>query len=261
MFDYKNFLLTVPEMPGCYIMKDERDTIIYIGKAKNLKNRLKNYFPPVTDSRLFVTFLLDILKNVEIIVTKSEYDAIILEITLIKLHKPKYNIVYKDSSPELYLYLNEKNVYQTLEFTNVFVRDEKYCIGPFFSSFKVKEIVDTLNKAFLLRSCSDNVFKSTKRVCLEYHIKRCSGACENKISKEDYIKSVENLKRFLNGEHKELLKELKEDMLNASENLLFEKAIKLRDEIKVLEYFITKKFKYIEKKINIDIVSYSKRGE
>ncbi|MBN2694560.1 excinuclease ABC subunit UvrC [bacterium] len=254
MFNSKEFLKTVPESSGCYIMKDKKGVIIYIGKAKDLKARLTSYFSQSGDSRPFVSLLPNILSDIELILTPTEEDALILESTLIPFHKPKYNILLKYKSKELYLTLNEEHSYPALELSET---PSKNGLGPFFSFKKAINIAQMLHHSFLLRGCNTTKFKQTKQPCIEFQIKRCSAPCANKISENDYLEQVEYLKEFLKGNPEKLIKTVEIEMYKASDELLFEKAIKLRDQIKQLRYFSGKKNSFTTYPRDIDIVSYS----
>ena len=257
-FDHIKILKTIPHDPGCYIMKDKDNEIVYIGKAKNLQKRVKSYFQKSGDDRKFIKFLSDILSDIEVIITNTEADALKLEATLIRLHKPKYNVVYKDGKHELLIKLDNSVDYPRLELVRGYDKNDKsFYIGPFFQSAKVRNLVTTLNRLFKLRTCTDQILKSTKRVCLEYEIHRCSGACINQIKEEEYWSEIKKLKKFLSGKGNELIKELEKEMYEASENLLFEKAAKLRDQVKMLKYYLKVHLAAVDYKKNIDIIGYS----
>ncbi len=258
LFDHENILKTIPNEPGCYLMKDKKGEIVYIGKAKNLKKRVKNYFQKSGDNRGFVKFLSEILSDIEVTVTNTEEEALKLEATLIRLHQPKFNIIYKDGKKELLIRLDTKSYYPLLELTRGYnKKDKAFYIGPFFQSGRVRNLVSTLNRLFKLRTCNDTTLKSTKRACLEYEIHRCSGPCINEITENDYNTEIKRLKKFLSGRGNELIKELESEMYDASENLLFEKAAKLRDQIKMLRYYLKVHLASVDYKKNIDIIGYS----
>jgi len=257
-FNHEKILKTIPNDPGCYIMKGKDNEIIYIGKAKNLKKRVKNYFQKSGDDRAFVKFLSEILSDIEVTITNTEEEALKLEATLIRLHQPKYNIVYKDGKKELLIKLDTNSLYPYLELVRNYDKNDKsFYIGPFFQSSRVRNLVSTLNRLFKLRTCTNSVLKTTKRPCMEYEIHRCSGACTNEISETDYETEVLRLKNFLSGKGNELIKELEIEMYNASENLLFEKAAKLRDQVKMLKYYLKVHLASVDYKKNIDIIGYS----
>ena len=260
-FDHKKILETIPENPGCYLMKDKDNKIVYIGKAKNLKKRVKNYFQKSGDNRAFIKFLGDILSDIEVTITPTEEEALLLEATLIRIHRPKYNIIYKDNKYELIIKLDLTQKYPYLQLVREYKKDNALYLGPFFDATKVRGFVSTLNRVFKLRTCSDSTLKTTKRACLEFEINRCSAPCVNEITDIEYAKSVKKLKGFLKGKGKALLKELENEMYRASENLLFEKAATFRDQIKMLKYHKTLFFHNIDYKKNIDIIGYSVRGD
>jgi excinuclease ABC subunit C len=256
-FDHEEILKTIPNNPGCYIMKDKSKKIVYIGKAKNLNTRVKNYFQKSGDDRAFIKFLSDILSDIEVIITNTEEDALKLEATLIRLHKPKYNIIYKDGKSELLIKLDDKSFYPRLELVREYDKNDKsFYIGPFFQSTRVRNLISTLNRLFKLRSCTDSVLKTSKRACLEYEIHRCSGPCIKEITEENYAIDIIKLKKFLSGKGNELIKELETEMYSASNDLLFEKAAKLRDQIKMLKYYLRVHLASVDYKKNIDIIGY-----
>ncbi len=258
LFNHEKIIKTIPELPGCYIMKDIDNKIVYIGKAKNLKKRVKNYFQKSGDNRSFIKFLSDILSDIEVTITNTEEEALKLEATLIRLHKPKFNIVYKDGKQELLIRLDTKSYFPMLELVRTYNKQDKaFYIGPFFQSSRVRNLVSTLNRLFKLRTCTDSVLKSSKRACLEYEIHRCSGPCINEITENSYNSEISKLKKFLSGQGDELIKELEIEMYNASENLLFEKAAKLRDQIKMLKYYLRVHLASVDYKKDIDIIGYS----
>ena len=258
LFNHKKIIDTIPQEPGCYLMKDKNNEIVYIGKAKNLKKRVKSYFQKSGDNREFIKFLSDILSDIDITVTNTEEEALKLEATLIRLHKPKYNIIYKDGKRELLIRLDADSYFPMPELVRGYDKEDKaFYIGPFFQSNRVRNLVSTLSRLFKLRTCSDNVLKSTKRACLEYEIHRCSGPCINEISEENYKKEINKLKKFLSGKGTELIQELEKEMYKASNGLLFEKAAKLRDQIKMLRYYLKIHLASVDYKKNIDVIGYS----
>ncbi len=261
MFDYEKIIKTIPESPGCYIMKDKELDIVYIGKAKNLEKRVRNYFQKSSDNRAFISFLSDILSDIEVIITNTENEALLLEATLIRIHKPKYNVIYKDNKHELIVKLDIKEEYPYLKLVRKYEKDKAIYLGPFFNAYKVRNFVSSLNRIFKLRTCSDYQLKTTKRACLEYQINRCSAPCVNYIKENEYKNKIKKLKKFLNGNGKSLLKDLEREMFEASENLLFEKAASIRDQIKMIKYHKSILFESIDYKQNIDVIGYAFRGE
>jgi excinuclease ABC subunit C len=222
-----------PKKPGIYQFFGKNDQILYIGKAKNLYNRLKNYL----DTKNLTTRITKMTLNaekLEVILTNNEIEALLLECNLIKKYKPKYNILLKDSKSFPYISISKNE-----DFPKIFkyrgLKDNKsYHFGPFANIYAVAQSIESLKKTFLLRSCSDAEFRSRKRPCLEYEIKRCSAPCVDLISKEEYQKLTEMAINFLKGKNSNLQEELSKKMQKYSEELEFEKAAKIRDRIKSL---------------------------
>ena len=229
----KNYIEDAPNNPGVYRMLGVDKKIIYIGKAKNLKNRLKQYTGPLQGK---TQIMISLAAYLEYSVTESESAALLLEWQLIKKFKPKFNILLKDdkSFPYIKLRLDHKFPqlikYRGREFT-----DGKF-FGPFASAKQVEVTLLELQKIFKLRSCSDNYFAARERPCLQYQINRCTAPCVGKISKEDYDDLVLQVKMFLSGKSKSLQEELAKKMQFLSEDLNFEEASKVRDRIKALSY-------------------------
>lgn len=232
-FDIPAFLTTLTQRAGVYRMFNATDELLYVGKAKNLKNRVSSYFR----SRGLNTKTVALVSNIhhiEVTVTGSEAEALLLEQTLIKQHRPPFNVLLKDdkSYPYLHLSLHE---YPLLAYR----RGRKktlpgHYFGPYASSEAVRETLSYLQRLFQLRSCEDSYFSNRSRPCLQYEIKRCSGPCVGLISKEAYQRDIERTEMFLRGDSQALLHELQQQMISASEQLEFELAAELRDKIELL---------------------------
>ena len=233
MFDIKEELKNIPTKPGVYLMFDKEDVIIYIGKAKVLKNRVSQYFQNGNKHSLRIKNLVKKIKRFEYIVTKTEVEALILENNLIKKHDPKYNVRLKDDKTYPYIKLTLNEMFPRLFITRNVLNDKAKYFGPFTNSAVVKENIELLNKIFPLRKCKKKFPRDLgkERPCLNYHINNCNAPCNFHISKDQYDKMVQNVLDFLNGNDKNILKNLEEDMLKASDNLEFEKAIEIRDKI------------------------------
>merc|ERR1711965_1147723 len=199
----KNELITIPDKSGIYQMLGDNEEYLYIGKAKNLKNRVSFYTQPKRlNSRL--TYMVSSTVKMEFIITSSEVEALLLESNLIKKYEPIYNILLNlsHSFPQISSHRGSRTI-----------RGEYF--GPFVSKRTVHKTIETLQKAFLLRTCNDNIFKSRTRPCLQYQIKRCSAPCVNFISEENYNKTLVEAKNFLNGNSKEIKNNLIENMYDA----------------------------------------------
>lgn len=223
-----------PKETGVYLMKDAEGVVLYIGKAKNLKSRIKQYFD-VTDARPMIPFLVSKIASIDIIVTASEREALILENNLIKEHQPKYNALLKDDKTFVSLMINTEHPWPMLKLVRHKGEKKERYFGPYTSTIAARATLDLLSKIFPLRQCSDKELASRTRPCILHAMKRCLAPCVNKCSKEDYHLFVNKTIQFLKGEDKELLQDLKVAMEQASEQLEFEKAAALLHTIKQLE--------------------------
>ena len=229
----KKELPLMPKLPGVYRMLNSKNEILYVGKAKNLTNRLKNY---VSEKNHIIRTerMLSQTKKLEITTTSNESEALLLEANLIKTYKPKFNILLKDDKSFPYIFLSEHDFPRIEKHRGAKNRPGRY-YGPFASPVAVNSSIKTLQKIFLLRSCTDKQVKAGNNTCFNYYLKRCAGPCGSKISKEDYAKLVEAADEFLSsGKYRKIQKNLSIQMEKASEELDFEKAVILRDKIKSL---------------------------
>src|SRR5690554_2090652 len=227
-FDYQARLKTIPHEPGCYLMRDRRGRIIYIGKVKDLKTRVRNYFQLSGDSRHFVARLPEILGDIETIITANEKEALILENTLIKAHKPRYNVQLKDGKAFLRLRIDMKQKWPRVEVVRQAREDNARYFGPYHSAHSIRQTLAVLNKHFMLRTCPDTVLNNRSRPCLQYQIKRCPGPCVFPIEREEYLQHVREAVLFLEGKGHELVANLKRKMSQASEAMEFELAARYR---------------------------------
>lgn len=222
--------------PGCYFMKDEHGVILYIGKAKNLKNRLMTYFQPALHEITRTEMMVRLVSYFETILTETEAEALILEATLIKKHKPKYNVRLKDDKSYPYIRIRYNEEYPKLEWTRKVTRDEGVMyFGPFPSAWSARQVMRLLTETFRLRDCSDNTFRHRSRPCILYQMGKCSAPCVQHISQPDYIESVRAAARVLEGKSNDVQKELERGMLDAAENEEFELAAEFRDQIQNLK--------------------------
>ena len=229
----KKELPLIPKLPGVYRMLNSKNEILYVGKAKNLPNRLKSY---VSEKNHIIRTerMLSQTKKIEITTTSNESEALLLEANLIKKHRPKFNILLKDDKSFPYIFLSEHEFPRIEKHRGAKNKPGRY-YGPFASPIAVNSAIKTLQKIFLLRSCTDKQVKAGNKTCFNYYLKRCSGPCGGKISKEDYAKLVEAADEFLSsGKYRKIQKNLSIQMEKASEELDFEKATILRDKIKSL---------------------------
>ncbi len=222
---------TLPKLPGVYIIRNKKDEIIYIGKAKSLINRVSQYFHPGSVHDAKVTKMVENAFSFDVIVTNSEFEALTLECSLIKQHSPKYNILLKDDKGYNFIKISKEDYPRiTAEFQ---VDDSGKFLGPYMSGFAVREMVSTTQQIFKLPTCSKQFPRDFRkeRPCLNYHIKKCMGVCTGKISKQDYAEIINNATKFISQDTDKIIKTLTENMEACSENLDFEKAAVLRDQI------------------------------
>lgn len=220
-----------PLNPGVYLMKDIREKVIYVGKAKSLKNRVRSYFTESKDLSPKTRILVSQIVNIEYILTKTEVEAFLLEASLIKKNRPKYNIRLKDDKSYPYIRVSSGDKYPRLYLSRKVIKDGSQYFGPYTSGGQVHGTIRFLNRVFKIRDCTDHVFKSRQRPCMSYQIGRCSAPCVNYISQEDYALDVKGVLQFLKGKNQQLLKDLKKKMAQASEDERYEVAAKYRDNI------------------------------
>lgn len=231
MFDVQEELKKLPNCPGVYIMHDEWDHIIYVGKAINLHNRVRSYFRPNIGRGPQIDKMVSLISRFEYIVTDSELEALVLENNLIKEHRPKYNTMLKDDKTYPYIKVTVSEEFPRVLFSRQMKKDRSRYFGPYTSAGAVKDTIELINKLYQLRTCNRNLPKDcgNDRACLNYHIKQCLAPCQGLVSKEDYQRQVKKALDFLNGSYQDTLKELERQMQQASENLEFEDAIRYRD--------------------------------
>ncbi len=243
---------TLPKKPGVYQMEDEDGKILYIGKAKNLAKRVVNYTSLRNLTRRLQR-MVSLTKQMNFFVTNTEIEALLLECNLIKKHKPKFNIIFRDDKSFPYILINNEYEYpRILKYRGIKKIKGNY-FGPFVSPSVANYTLISLQKAFLLRSCSDNVFNNRTRPCLLYDIKRCSAPCVNFITKAKYQESILDAKKFLSGKTKTIESKLNKLMLIASEKQMYEEAGRLRDRIKSINQIQKYQSVYIKDMRNIDI--------
>lgn len=230
-FDIQEELKKLPGKPGVYIMHDERDNIIYVGKAVSLKNRVRQYFQSSRNKGVKIEQMVTHIRRFEYIVTDSELEALVLECNLIKEHRPKYNTMLMDDKAYPFIKVTTNEPYPRVMLARKMLKDKAKYFGPYTSSQAVRDTIELLHKLYHIRSCNRNLPRDVgkERPCLNYHIKQCDGPCQGYISQEEYGKAVQEVIRFLNGNFDGILKELEEKMNAASEALEFEKAIEFRE--------------------------------
>lgn len=232
MFDIEAELKKLPHKPGVYIMHEKNDNIIYVGKAISLKNRVTQYFRKTRKTKR-IQNMVSLIDHFEYIVVDNEAEALILECNLIKKNKPKFNVLLKDDKTYPYIKINVKDDFPNIYITRKILNDGAKYFGPYASSGAAKEMIDFIKEKFKIRQCKS--FKYKDRPCLNYHIKKCLGPCMGYISKEEYHKQIEEIINLLEGKTEKTLKQLKEQMQEASNKMEFEKAAYIRDKILAIE--------------------------
>lgn len=231
MFDFEEELKKLPTKPGVYIMHDAKDAILYVGKAINLRSRVRSYFRENIGRGPQIDKMVSLIARFEYIVTDSELEALVLENNLIKEHLPKYNTLLKDDKTYPYIKVTVGEEYPRILFSREMKKDKSRYFGPYTSATAVKDTIELLNKLYQLRTCNRNLPKDigVERPCLNYHIKQCMGPCQGYVSKEEYRSQVEQALDFLNGNYGAILKDLEGKMKQAAEAMEFEEAAKYRD--------------------------------
>ena len=237
MFDFEEELRKLPAKPGVYLMHDQKDVIIYVGKAVSLKNRVRQYFQASRNVSPKIERMIQQIAYFEYIITDSEVEALVLECNLIKEHSPRYNTMLKDDKSYPYIKATIQEPFPRLLFAHQRRKDQAKYFGPYTSSGAIKETLDFLRKMFYLRNCKKNIQGDAKegRPCLYYHIDQCKGPCQCYVSKEDYNKNFQAALAVLNGNTAEVIQKLTNKMREASEMLEFEEAGKYRDQIETIK--------------------------
>ena len=234
MFDYEKALTSIPQDPGVYLMKDKRDQVIYVGKAKNLHKRVSQYFSG-HDSRAFVSMLEDILGRIDVIITSNEREALILEAGMIKRYRPRFNVILKDDKDMPQIRIDPRDEWPRVEIVRRRKKDGAHYFGPYPSGQACRMSLDVINRHFKLRTCRDAVFSNRVRPCLQYEIHRCPGPCVFEVNRDEYLRNCHDAELFLSGRYESLQESLKERMMAASDALMFEQAASYRDQLKAVE--------------------------
>ena len=231
MFDIQEELKKLPGRPGVYIMHDETDDIIYVGKAISLKNRVRQYFQSSRNKGAKIEQMVTHIVRFEYIVTDSELEALVLECNLIKEHRPKYNTMLMDDKSYPFIKVTVDEPFPRVMLARKMVKDKAKYFGPYTSAGAVKDTIELIRKLYCIRSCNRKLPKDIgkERPCLNYHIHQCKAPCQGYISREDYRQSIQEVVHFLNGNYDVILKELEQKMQEASEAMEFEKAIEYRE--------------------------------
>lgn len=252
----------LPSHPGVYLFKDEDGRIIYVGKAESLKNRVSSYFQDSRNHAPKTLAMRERARDLEYILVDSPAEALLLECNLIKLYRPRYNIMLKDDKTYPYLKLTLKEEYPRLIVTRQYKNDGSKYYGPFTNVGAMNDTVDVLKQCFPLRNCGTKLGRSKGRACLNYDLGNCPAPCLGKISKEDYMATVKAIDRFLSGDGGEIRRMLKEKMEDAAENLAFEQAARYRDQLNAVDAVLSKqKISELNTKDNRDLIAVYISGD
>ncbi len=258
-----DYFKTVPTSPGVYIMKAAGGVVVYVGKAKNLRVRLRQYFRPGDDTRYFVStgLLSRVLVEIETMLVENEKEALLLENHLIKKHRPRFNVKLRDDKQYLVLRIDPKARYPRVEVVRNIKDDDARYFGPYHSATSCRSTLRTLNRHFQLRTCTDHVLKTRNRVCLQYQIKRCPGPCVYPVSETAYSDQVDDVMMFLGGKNKALLGRLKERMLEKAAGEEFEAAAQLRDSMMAVDKSLARQNVVQEEFVDQDIFGLWRRAD
>jgi excinuclease ABC subunit C len=231
MFDIQEELRKLPDQPGVYIMHDNTDAIIYIGKALSLRKRVRQYFQPSHDEGIKKKQMVAHIARFEYIITDSELEALVLECNLIKEHTPKYNTMLRDDKTYPYIRVTVGEDFPRVLFSRQLKKDKSRYFGPYTSATAVKDTIELINKIYKLRTCNRKLPRDIglDRACLNYHIHQCAAPCQGYISREEYAKQVDKALEFLSGNYAPVIRDLEAQMMEASERTEFEKAIEYRE--------------------------------
>ena len=255
MFNIEEELKKLPNKPGVYVMRDKNDTIIYVGKAISLKNRVRQYFRK-NNKTARIEKMVSLIDHFEYIVVDNESEALILECNLIKKNRPKFNVLLKDDKTYPYIKIDIKSDYPGVFITRRVVNDGSKYFGPYANPGSAKEMVDFIKQRYKIRQC--RTIKERQRPCLNYHINRCLAPCMGNVTKEEYRKQIDEIIDLLDGKIDKIIKELENQMKKASQNLEFEKAGNLRDRIQAIERVSTKQKVSNLSENNIDVIGIAK---
>ncbi len=257
--DFKAKLKDVPENPGVYMMLDGDGEIIYVGKAKNLRARLKQYFYRSGNKTAKVMAMLEHVADFRYIICPSEVDALVTENNLIKKHTPRYNILLKDDKAYPFLRIDMKEDYPAVRLVRRLKNDGALYFGPYMQSVNIKDIFDLIHTAFPLRDCSHDL-SSPSRPCLYYHLGRCIAPCTGNVTSERYKEEIRKVVAFLRGNDKEVERVLTEKMKKFADEENFEVALKYKNKLKVLDNIVRKQVSALPKDFNLDIFAYETNG-
>lgn len=261
MASVSDILHKAPHRPGVYLMKNTRGKVFYVGKAKDLHKRMHQYINPGSDTRTFVQILDRILASAEFFITASEKEALILENVLIKKHQPRYNVLIKDDKTYFSLRLDLKPDYPRLDVVRGRKRKQVIHYGPYSSAKKARAMLRLVNKHFMLRDCSDQIFAKATRPCVRHQMGRCHAPCSLEVSRETYHEEVKRVRLFLEGRKELLLAELEPMMKEAAGVLDFERAARIRDQISAVNGSLEKQVVDLSRDEDWDVIGWKREGE
>ena len=254
----RNTLATLPKKPGCYLMKDVNGNIIYVGKAINLRNRVKSYFINDAGHTEKTRQLVKHIDHIDWVVVESELEAFILEMNLIKRYRPHYNIQLKDDKHYPFIKISFQDPYPKISITRRMVHDGSRYFGPYTSAWAVHQTLDMLRKVFPYMTCDREITGNDQRACLYYDIKLCTGPCIGAITKAEYRRMMEKLGDFLEGRSDEIIKQLQQEMKEASDKMLYERAAQLRDQIQAAAHVVEKQKIVSSEDIDSDVIAIAR---
>jgi len=252
--------LNLPEGPGVYIFKDGSDQIIYVGKAKNLKKRVLAYFKPPRELPHKTALMMNKAEGLDYFLTATEKEAFILEDTLVKRHMPRYNIILRDDKRYPCLRFDVQNPFPRLSIVRKIRKDGALYFGPFSSAHSVRSTLKLIDRIFHLRKCKGRDLPKRSRPCLNYQLGRCLGACVHEVSSSAYNEIVHQVKLFLEGRNRELVRQLKKNMTQASEQLDYEKAASIRDQIRAVEATVERQHVVSPKMEDLDVIGLAQEN-
>ncbi len=253
-----SILNTLPDKPGCYLMKNDADKIIYVGKAINLRNRVRSYFHESGDTSYKTHQLVSNIADIEWIVVGSELEALILEMNLIKRHRPKYNVRLKDDKRYPYIKVNWQDPFPKLTVTRQMVDDGARYFGPYTSVWAVHQTLDVLRRIFPYLTCAREITGQDARPCLYYDIKLCCGPCIGVISQENYRQMIDDLCKFLEGRTEKVIKRLETEMAAAAEEMKYEKAAIIRNQIQAIDRVVEKQKVISSDQLDSDVIAMAR---
>jgi excinuclease ABC subunit C len=253
----------LPAEPGVYLFKNERGKVLYVGKAQNLRSRVRSYFAAGGDGRIQVPSLVERIRDLEVLVVATVKDALLLENELIKRHRPVFNVRLRDDKQYLVLRLDPREEWPRLTLVRRFAEDGATYFGPYTSSVSMHASLSNLRKLFPLRSCSEGVFRDhvrRGRPCIEYEMKRCPGPCVALVTRESYAELVQGTALFLRGRSRELVDSLRARMAEAAAAERFEEAARLRDRIQAVERTVERQQIVSDRPLSRDVFGLARRG-